>query len=88
MIEPTAISVTGELPEIAAKPMQAMTAEMPSPPGSQPTSARVNSTSRRAMPPSVMSAPAPTNIGMAMNASLSASEVKGSTVHTIASQPP
>ena len=42
MIEPTAISVTGELPEIAAKTMHAATAAMPSPPGSQPSSARVN----------------------------------------------
>jgi hypothetical protein len=67
MIEPTAMSVTGELPEMAANAIHATTAAMPRPPGSQPSSARVNSTRRRAMPPSVMMAPAPTNSGMARN---------------------
>ena len=67
MIEPTAISVTGELPVIAANTMHANTAVMPRPPGSQPSAARAKSTSRRAMPPSVMTAPDAMNSGIARN---------------------
>ncbi len=80
MIEPTAISVTGELPEMAAKNMQAMTALTASPPGSQPSAALATATSRRASPPSVMIAPAPMNSGMARNSLRSISCASGLTM--------
>jgi hypothetical protein len=57
--------VTGLLPLIAAKNTQPPTVATARPPGSHPTSARANATSRLAMSPSVMIAPETTNSGIA-----------------------
>ena len=73
MIEPIAITVTGELPEIAAKNMQDSTAAAARPPGSHPTSASATSTVRLAMPPLVMIEPATTKYGIASSTFLSVS---------------
>ena len=66
-MEPTAMSVTGELPEMAAKNIQATTAETASPPGIQPKAAMATRTSRRAIPPWVMIAPDIMKSGTARN---------------------
>ena len=73
MIEPIAITVTGELPEIAAKNMHDNTAAAAMPPGNQPTSASATSTMRRAIPPAVMSEPAMMKYGIASRTFLSVS---------------
>src|SRR3989338_168891 len=67
IIEPTAIKVTGDDPEIAAKNIQAATAETARPPGIQPKSDCMRSTSLRAIPPAVMIAPDAINNGIARN---------------------
>src|SRR5688500_57926 len=64
MMVPTATSVTGELPLMAANTMHASTAAIARPPGSQPTSARATLMSRSAIPPRVIMVPAATKNGM------------------------
>jgi hypothetical protein len=70
IIEPTAIKVTGEEPEIAAKTIQAATAATAKPPGRPAKRARISSTKRRAMPPAVMIAPEAIKSGIAKNSCL------------------
>ncbi len=70
MMLPTAISVTGDEPEIAAKNMHAATDAMATPPGIQPSKALATSTRRRAIPPDVMIAPDAMNNGIARNSCL------------------
>ena len=66
---PTAITVTGEEPEIAAKITQANTLASPRPPDSRPITARATPTSRSAMVPCVMMLPASTKNGIASSSS-------------------
>ena len=73
IIVPIAITVTGLDPEIAAKNMQPPTVAMARPPGSHPTRARANATSRFAMSPALMMAPDTTKNGIASKTFLSAS---------------
>ena len=64
-IEPIATTVAGEMPETAAKSMQARTDAMASPPRKWPREATAKSIIRRATPPVVMKLPARMKKGMA-----------------------
>ena len=62
---PTAMTVTGEEPEIAAKITQAKMEASPSPPGVFPIKARATPTKRLAIEPFVIRLPARTKNGIA-----------------------
>ncbi len=74
IIAPMATTVAGLEPLIAAKSMQAMTALIASPPGSQPMSDLAKSTSLRLIAPSLMIAPLMMKSGIARSGGLSARE--------------
>ncbi len=64
-----AVSATEE-PEMAPKKVEAMMLTSESPPRMKPTSTPAKATSRRAMPPSAMMAPASTKKGIASSENL------------------
>ena len=64
-----AVSATDE-PEIAPKNVEARMFTSDNPPRMKPTSTPANATSRRAMPPSAMMAPASTKNGIASSENL------------------
>ena len=75
MMLPMATTVTGELPEIAAKNTQPATADTANPPGIQENVAFITLTSRRANEPWVINSPATTKNGIASRTSFEASSI-------------